>query len=246
MTVRPKKVAVISHERSGTHFLMNAIALNCGYVARPWWNLDLELGINFHSAQVLRRYFEKFRDRPMQQILKSHHGFEFFSEFILLLLDEFRIFYIYRDPRDVMVSYWRMLALLPWDEGPKPPTASEFIRCAPRGAMLRYQKRQEPTVLHRWQTHVEGWVDFARSHPSESLMVLRYEDLNNNFEPTLQAIAHFLGQTLSQPQRPRKDENTVLPGAGESDRFRQHLSREDCLYLESVLGDTLQKLGYSS
>ncbi len=35
-----KKGMVVSHERSGTHFLMNTLALNFGYIAKPWINFD--------------------------------------------------------------------------------------------------------------------------------------------------------------------------------------------------------------
>ena len=34
-------VMVVSHERSGTHFLMNALAACYGYVSAPWVNLCL-------------------------------------------------------------------------------------------------------------------------------------------------------------------------------------------------------------
>ena len=37
---RPK-VLVVSHERSGTHFVMNSLALNLDYVSSPWINLAL-------------------------------------------------------------------------------------------------------------------------------------------------------------------------------------------------------------
>ena len=45
-TDRPK-VLVVSHERSGTHFMMNSLAANFGYVANPFMNLDSSLGVNF-------------------------------------------------------------------------------------------------------------------------------------------------------------------------------------------------------
>ena len=94
-----KKAAVISHERSGTHFLMNTLALNFGYLAKPWWNFDFELGLNFHSFDNLYEYLKQVHDRPVINVLKSHHHMDFFQEFIDYVTSQFHIFYIYRDPR---------------------------------------------------------------------------------------------------------------------------------------------------
>src|SRR5438132_1444947 len=101
-----KKAWVFSHERSGTHFLMNTLAANFGYIARPWFNFDYELGINFHAPAAIMKVFQPMHDKPVLNIVKSHHGYGFMAESIHYLLEQFHIFYIYRDPRDVMLSYW--------------------------------------------------------------------------------------------------------------------------------------------
>lgn len=142
-----KKIAVISHERSGTHFLMNAIATNFGYISNPWWNFDFDQPINFHAPQAIQQYLQQAHDYSVLNILKSHHPVAFFNEIIDYLADQFHIFYIYRDPRDVLVSNWKLIRSFNWDEGPKTETAGDFIRAEPSGAMLRYQKKQERNML---------------------------------------------------------------------------------------------------
>ena len=53
-----RKVAVISHERSGTHFLMNTLAANCDLIAKPWWDLDLGLPVTMADLDTaLKRTF---------------------------------------------------------------------------------------------------------------------------------------------------------------------------------------------
>ncbi len=67
-----KKLAVVSHERSGTHFLMNTVGGNLGYLSRPWWNFDFDLTINFHSTINIQSYWQSFHDTSIIDILKSH------------------------------------------------------------------------------------------------------------------------------------------------------------------------------
>ena len=49
--IKPK-VMVVSHERSGTHFLMNTIALNFDYISAPWINLDWETTYQVRVVQT--------------------------------------------------------------------------------------------------------------------------------------------------------------------------------------------------
>jgi hypothetical protein len=94
-----KKALVVSHERSGTHFLMNTLAANFGYVARPWLNFDFELGLNFHAPSALRAFFGGLHGRPVLNVVKSHHAAGFYAEILGDLLEQFHVFYVVRDPR---------------------------------------------------------------------------------------------------------------------------------------------------
>ena len=71
-------VMVVSHERSGTHFLMNALAACYGYVSAPWINLDrLTLNINYFYPPELREALLALASQPMANVVKSHppgHG----------------------------------------------------------------------------------------------------------------------------------------------------------------------------
>lgn len=241
-----KKVAVISHERSGTHFLMNTLALNFGYIIDPWWNFDFEQGLNFHAPHGLLAYLKQVHDKPVLNILKSHHQIDFFRGVGDYLQEQFFVFYIYRDPRDVMVSNWKLINQLPWDEGPKTRTVSEFIRSAPRGAMLRYQKEQEQTLLHRWQTHVEGWIHFAESKAGRQLIVIRYEELNLHFDAVVKAIGARIGHPVETVVRPSRDENVVGSGAGLVNSHAAYFTDADKEYVNDNIGPTLERLGYGA
>ena len=238
-----KKVFVVSHERSGTHFLMNTLAHNFNYVARPWWNLDLELGLNFHAPQVLLEYFKKAHDLPIRNILKSHHSAAFFEDIIDYLIEQFHIIYIYRDPRNVMESFCKHINTLQWDEGPKSATVSEFIRCTPRGGILRYQKDQETNILTRWSTHVDGWLNLA-GKKSGSIKIIRYEDLDTEFEKTVRDIGDFICKTATMIKRPDRNVNVIGASMSKPPSCHAMLTQADEEFILEQIGVTLGRLGY--
>ena len=240
---RPRpKVMVVSHERSGTHFLMNSIAKCYGYRASPWVNFDNELGLNFRDPPTIAKFFGQFHGVYLANIVKAHHSFAFFASVMEEITSDFHIFYIYRDPRDVMVSFWKFLRKLPWDEGPKPEACNEFIRAEPCGRMIRYQQRQEKTVLHRWLTHVEGWTQgWAASCPRVTLV--RFEDLSFHFESVMRSFAPIFGEYPMALTRPAVHDNSILPGTGQVGTYKEYFEASDLEYFQSIAGACMTRLG---
>ena len=238
-----KQPIVISHERSGTHFLMNTLALNFGYIARPWIDLDFCQKINLHSSKAVGNFFKQINEKMIFNIIKSHHPFEFFSDFIDYMVEHFHIFYIYRDPRDVMLSFWELIQKLPWDEGPKTLSVSDFARSEPRGAMLRYQKEQMKTVLHRWKKHIEGWTNFAQQNDNKIILV-KYEDLNLNFDKTVKQLGQKIVHPVEKPIKPSAYENVIMVGKAQVGRHRIYLIPEDYSFFNGIVGKTMTRLGY--
>lgn len=103
MQLRPpvfrKKMApvmVVSHERSGTHFLMNSLASEFGYVSNPVIAFDPPVvNINFFSPPTIEDYFQKTKGRRSRNIRKSHHQFDFFRPVISSIGSNIHIFYIF-------------------------------------------------------------------------------------------------------------------------------------------------------
>lgn len=238
-----KKVLVISHERSGTHFLMNTLSLNFGYISNPWINFDYELGLNFYSSNILSSFFRQMHDKPILNIVKSHHQAGFMIDFIDYLTDQFHVFYIYRDPRDVMVSFWQLIAGFSWDEGPKTASVSEFMRSAPRGGMLRYQKTQALSILQRWQDHVEGWADIAGTTAGKKIRMMSFERLNLDFDQTVKTIGTQVGYSVTAPVRPTKNVNVVRAGPGQTGRHKNFFTERDYDFVFDTVGSTMDRLG---
>lgn len=242
---RPRpRVIVVSHERSGTHFLMNSIAKCYGYLAHPWINFDQELGMNFYDPQCVELFFGQFAGHPLANIVKLHHSYPFLETVIRPILRDFHIFYIYRDPRDVMVSYWKFMKQVSWREGPRTETCSEFIRMAPCGQMLRYQDRQEPTVIHRWLTHVEGWLDGVPDDLRHCVSYIRYRDLAHDYENVMRSLAPIFGELPIALDRPSLTENSILPNAGVVGSHKEYLTNADVQLFEEIAGPMMVRLGY--
>jgi hypothetical protein len=239
-----KQAVIVSHERSGTHFLMNTLALNFAYIAKPWVNFDFQLGLNLYHSTTALEVFRSIKGNQLKNITKSHHPFPFFADFIDYLSEIFYVFYIYRDPRDVMLSFWEFIREIPWDEGPQAKTVGSFMRSAPRGAMLRYQKEQMPTVLHRWESHVDGWVTFGERHKNK-IILIRYEELNLRFHETVKSIGEIIGRAVPSPVRPGLHDNVVYPGKGAVGRYKKYFLPEDHEFLENTVGRTMVQLGYN-
>ena len=232
------KVAVFSHERSGTHFMMNTLAACFGYVSDPWWNLDFEQGLNFHAPAALEGYLRRAHGVSVLNVVKSHHQAGFLEPLIDYLTDEFRVFYVCRDPLDTLVSYWRLVRDLPWDEGPVTGSVAEFVRSAPRGGCLRYQKSQAATMLHRWRDHVEGWLDLAELAGPSRVRVVQYEHLHRSFEPTVRAVGEWMGTSATALVRPGKDRNVIGAGEGRVGAHVEHLSAEDEAWAAGIVART--------
>jgi hypothetical protein len=240
-----KKAAVISHERSGTHFLMNTLALNFGYISKHWWNFDFEHGLNFHAPHGLLKYFKQVHDKPVLNILKSHHPINFFIDFIEYFQEQFYLFYILRDPRDVLTSRWKRINEVAWDEGPKTSTVSDFIRSEPRGAMMRYQKNQEKNLITRWKNHVEGWLDYSETKKGKDIIIIKYEDLNLNFTETVKNIGEKTGLTpITNINRPDKNVNVIGKGPGKVNTYNQFFTSDDNEFVLKNAGDLMKRLGY--
>jgi Sulfotransferase domain len=199
---------VISHERSGTHFMMNAMAACFDYVSFPWLDLDRkQFNINYYHAQSLQMLILKVAETQPANILKSHHEFSFFSDIIASFKGAVEIIYIYRNPADVMASYWRFLHTWNWVEGPKADTALDFANAAPMGQLMRLQFRQYDTMLDRWANHVGHWTEAGpRIH------AVKYEDLAQRYDDTIKDLGSALGLTPRQIVRPSRDRNVVQQG----------------------------------
>jgi len=238
-TDRPSAL-VIGHERSGNHFLMNTLARAYGYIAEPWFNIDLiPHPINYFQPQSLQRLLMGAGNSRIANIGKSHHSVEFFAPILKSLQQRFVIFYVHRDPVDVILSYWRFIDRWQWREGPRRDNPVDFALAEPEGQMLRYQMHQRRNLLDRWAAHVEGWL--AAAADQQRMVLVAYRDLKDRYAATAEGFARLLGEpprNLTPPSRSRN----VISGSDRPMTEQEKMALRQIAVAE--VGATMRKLGY--
>jgi len=221
-----KKILVVSHERSGTHFLMNTIT-RCFGELLGWIDLDDKHGVNWRDPEMARAWLAQFKGQFVPALFKSHHALPLLAPVIGQELDEYIVFYVQRDGRDVMTSFWIYLNRLVDDWGPKTATVGEFMRAPSRGVITQYQSDERITMLQRWVDHVAGWnrADFLVHRVS-------YESLHAQHDAVVDRIAAILEQPPVTRARPGLDAPSILPWRGKVGTWREFFTAADSDYFE--------------
>jgi len=204
-----RPLMVCSHERSGTHFLMNSIANITKYTQEPFLNYDLRpLGanVNFFSKAGVNDFFLNIKNIQIQDqtlctssILKSHFPIRLAKE---ALKDNLKAIYIYRNPVDTLISYWKFLHKWNWFEGPKTNTPLELAAHSPAGQSQRYQLENYSSYFERWEKHVSD--AFLLSKNEDNIALVRYSDLKNDYENTISKCCDGLNIEFSKILPPSK------------------------------------------
>lgn len=230
---------VSSHERSGTHFAINAIALNAPYTSDPeiafdpWASGNIANYCSFRSVQNL---FDTLQRNNCNSVIKNHfHADFFFDGSGGSVLASTKVVHVIRDPVEVLASFRRFIQHLSdkgHREGPLLHDRLAFMLAEPAWNMLRYQPRQYGSIIERWIDHSAAWLRAAAQHPN--VRVVRYRDLNEDYEATLSGLLAFLGHPAAKPlRRPDAKINTVYIPNNES------LSPEEKHDLTQALRDRL-------
>ena len=220
-----KKILIVSHERSGTHFLINTLAQCFGYLPNQI-DMDASQNVDFRNPAIARDWLGQFQGQFVANIFKSHHAYPLLSPLAPQLLEEFHIFYISRDGRDVMTSFWTYLNRLAPGWGPQTQTVGEFMRANATGGITQYQAAQhELTMLRRWVEHVDGWI--KNTLP---INFVTYEELHSQYTGTVDRISEILEQPAIMKVRPTLQSPSSLPWRGEVGSWKEFFSRSDSEY----------------
>jgi hypothetical protein len=168
-------------------------------------------------------------------VIKAHAGP---TPFALRLIRSglVRPTYIYRDPRDAMLSAY--------DNGQR---ALQSGRPNAFSQLVDFD-----TSLDFMMRYVHIWKDWM---VCKQALHVRYEDLLNNYENEAERLVRFLGLDLQQPgfravvekYRPEQvqaDQKGLHFNKGKTGRFRQKMSQDQQAILAEALGPYLEKMGY--
>ncbi len=168
-------------------------------------------------------------------VIKAHAGPTVWSR-LLQRVGMLRITYIYRDPRDAMLS------------------AYEFGQRA-----IRKGRPNAFSHLRDFQTCLAFMTDYVRIWEKwmqeKDILITRYEDLLTDYEAEMRRLIHFLGLDENHPEV-RAVMERYRPGTGNDQqglhfykgrigRFREHYSPEEQRILAEHFGDALKRMGYA-
>ncbi len=184
---------VSSHERSGTHFMMNSIATCTNYISNSIINFDYNpFGsyVNFFREEKVHEFFKSLSEIKsdigtlcVSNIIKSHFPVEILGE---KPPESLKIIYIYRNPVDVFISFWKFLNNQKYFEGPKTTTPLDLARHVPSGRSQRYQIKSYSSYFERWAKHVESACTYAQKN--NSMILVTYQELLKSHESSIQKI----------------------------------------------------------
>ena len=212
------QLMVCSHERSGTHFLMNTMNMTSLYCSDPWLNYDLmPLGasLNFFSKPDVKKFLTTLSKIQVDKkltcnasIIKSHFPISHLGDYASEL--PLKIIYIWRDPAETLTSLWKFFHATKWDEGPKVETPLELAAAKPSGQSQRYQRSNYRDYFERWAAHVIDGIENCKKNPKA--ICISYNQLLFKHEETTNEICNKLDiKVLKKPRMPSKD-NRVIKG----------------------------------
>jgi len=226
-----KPVLIISHERSGTHLLINTIGLNFHRFKEGWADVPQ----NQHES-VVAQYFQQKRQ---DVIIKSHHQFYSFRDCYKIVKQNNHCFYCVRDGRDVLVSWYHHCKTMQFIR--QNITFGQFLRMRlPEQREYWYDRKLSKNMIERWKTHVESWID-------KDINIIRYRDLLNDFEKTLLQIAYILYEVPNSKVKPElKVHHSINPRKGIVGDWKNHFDEKDLDFFNQIAGSLNKQLGFDN
>lgn len=239
-----KPVLVVTHERSGTHLLINLINFDnkgefytIGFMPKirdKVFTLE-EYKHQVYKDIVVYSYKENI-------VCKSHHQVEFMEPFLDFVFEKYRVIYLKRDVKDVLVSYYKFLPGSDDDF----PNFKDWIFMKPSDVGDKYlvsknthMNGPDPHIfiepnnyIHRWKMHIDGWMKYK-----DKLLVLNYEDILQNFEETKKKIEEFIGKKIADkiPDIKDKELPNFNPGKGIIGSHKECMNRDLIKKIEKEL-----------
>ncbi|RMD84873.1 MAG: hypothetical protein D6808_06225 [Candidatus Dadabacteria bacterium] len=230
-----KNILVVSHERSGTHFLINSIAKNFSVYS----NLELSFGGDPRDLSSLILSICNRRDR---RIFKSHHQAYFFEEVMDKLLENFHVFYIVRDGRDVVRSCYDYFNAVGLDIFPQTSSLKELVWIDPTKYAFDggYSKKKGSNMFERWALHAESWLPYR-----DVITIIRYEELKRKFNLQIKRIGSAIGMEPPQaPSMPTVKDRGIVNRKGLSGGWKGSLSDAEIELFLRVARNIAPDLGY--
>lgn len=260
MPEAPRSITIASHERSGTHLLIDVLRRNFDACrARPRWGDNPHNWLYFsldrlredHPRAVDTAYADRALARARCPMMKTHMTPEWVgvrpdaAEWFHNAVSRTCLLHVYRDGRDVACSFHRLQQRV--NPG-TPASLSEFLRTRVDGL----------NVPARWADHTRRWLDNPRANS------VTFPDLVRNTSRTIDRIGQLAGLTSNNnpaPLPPRgqsawsarlarltgkiQSSNLVAQGEhGQPLKWREAFTKDDRAFFHEHAGQVLIETGF--
>lgn len=194
---------------------------------------------------ILNRIYSQFRDITKNVVIKEPHGVQG-SLIISESLPNSKIIILIRDGRDIVDSYLAGFSEGGW-------LAKRIGKSITQKERIPFIKRQSMI----WVDLVKILVQLYNSHPKDSVLLVKYENLKENTMAVLESIYKFLNIEISTNDIKNlvndfsyQNVPKELKGKGKAIRsaspgnWKENFNEEEKNTMQNIMNDTLQKLGY--
>lgn len=195
----PKPTIVITHERSGTHLLINCINFdqNGQFYTVGYTNNKNNFNLKGYKHTTYKDIMSNAY--APTSVNKSHHQVEFMEDYLDFLFSKYKVIYVKRDVKDVLNSYYKFMPRP--DQIPDFPKIEEWIFCKPDDIGRKFFKPYFPdphiiiepeNYIHRWLLHTSGWLKHKNN-----MLVVNYEDMLEDYSNQKQRIENWIGKKIA-------------------------------------------------
>jgi hypothetical protein len=241
-----KPVLVVTHERSGTHLLINIINYenNGGFYSIGYLDRNQPFNLENYYYQVKKDILiGQYREGV---VFKSHHQVDFYddTEILDFLFENYYVIYLKRDIKDVLVSYYKFLN----DSGNRDPISNfpkfkDWIFMDPRYVAkkyLGYKDFPDPHIIwepnnyiDRWLLHYNGWMKH-----NDKIFTTSYEKILTDFKTEKQKIENYINKKIRDyiPDVNDKTLPNIVPNKGIIGSHKEYMDDELIKKIESWPG----------
>lgn len=233
-----KPIIVITHERSGTHLLINCINydikgnfLTIGYT-------DNKEDFNLKSYKHIAYKDVMSNAYIPNSVNKSHHQVEFMEDYLNFLFNKYKVIYVKRDIKDVLTSYYKFI--------PKPdettfPSFEEWVFSKPDVIGRKFLQPYAPdphiivepeNYVHRWFLHTNGWLKHK-----DKMLVVNYENMIKDYQNQKGRIESWIGKKIADkiPDVHDKSLPNFGPVKGKIGGYKEVMSEKLAAKIEDLL-----------
>lgn len=193
-----KPIIVITHERSGTHLVINCINYDTygsfytvGYTPEKN-NFNLKSYKHITYKDVMTNAYIS------NSVSKSHHQIQFMEDYLDFLFNKYHIIYVKRNIYDVLCSYYKFI------QNPSEigfPKINEWIFSKPNDIGKKFLTPYAPdphiiiepkNYIHRWLLHTTDWLKHK-----DKMLVLNYEDMLLDYPAQKYKIENYIKKRIA-------------------------------------------------